>query len=48
MAWSRVRYTGYCLVVVDVTPAGTGVTPTMVVRGLDEYGAELDTFTLYR
>jgi hypothetical protein len=48
VAWSRVRYTGYCLVVVDVTPAGTGITPTMKVRGLNEYGAELDNFTLYR
>ena len=47
VAWSRVRYTGYCLLVVDVTPSVFG-SATMLVRGLNESGAEIDTFTLSR
>jgi hypothetical protein len=46
--WSRVRYTGYCLVVVDSKPARRGGTSTLTVRGLSEKGVELDRFVLAR
>lgn len=49
VTWSRVRYTGYCLVVVDSQPGSPyGGTPALTVRGLDETGAELDQITLVR
>jgi hypothetical protein len=49
VTWSRVRYTGYCLVVVNSEPGSPhGGTPTLNVRGLDENGAELDQITLVR
>jgi Purple acid Phosphatase, N-terminal domain/Calcineurin-like phosphoesterase len=49
VTWSRVRYTGYNLLVVDSTPGyGPSATSSLLVRGLDEYGAELDRFTLVR
>lgn len=44
--WSRVRYTGYALVAVDVTPAGAGGRATMTVRTVAENGAELDRVQL--
>jgi len=45
--WSQIRYTGYCLVVVDSVPATTsGGTSKLNVHGLAETGAELDRFTL--
>ena len=47
MTWSRVRYTGYGLLVVDVAPPAFGKA-TMVVRALNENGVELDNFTLSR
>jgi hypothetical protein len=46
--WSRVRYTGYCLVVVESTPGSTHVNSTLTVRGLSETGAELDKVVLSR
>jgi hypothetical protein len=46
--WSRVRYTGYCLVVVESTPAPRHGTSTLTVRGLSESGTELDHFVLAR
>jgi hypothetical protein len=47
--WSRVRYTGYNVLVVDSTPGSTASShSTLLVRGLDEYGGELDRFTLVR
>jgi hypothetical protein len=47
--YSQVRYTGYCLLVVDSTPATwSGGTSTLLVRGLNEDGVELDRFTLAR
>jgi Purple acid Phosphatase, N-terminal domain/Calcineurin-like phosphoesterase len=46
--WSRVRYTGYCLLVVSVEPASWKGTTSMLVRGLNENGVELDRFTLSR
>jgi hypothetical protein len=49
VTWSRVRYTGYCLLVVESTPrAYHGVKATLNVRGLSESGEELDQFTLTR
>ena len=46
--WSRVRYTGYCLVVVESTPGTAHVNSTLTVRGLSESGAELDKLVLSR
>jgi hypothetical protein len=46
--WSRVRFTGYCLLVVDSEPAFFGGTSRLNVRGLSEDGTELDRFTLAR
>jgi hypothetical protein len=48
VAWSRIRYTGYCLVVVESTPARKGGTSRLSVRGLAEGGKELDRFVLAR
>jgi 3',5'-cyclic AMP phosphodiesterase CpdA len=48
VAWSRVRYTGYGLLVVDVTPPFFGGRTTMQVRALNESGTEVDRFTLSR
>jgi hypothetical protein len=48
VTWSQVRYTGYCLLVVEVTPPTFGRPTTMLVRGLNEGGTELDRFTLQR
>jgi hypothetical protein len=48
VTWSRVRYTGYCLLVIDSTPAPAGGTSTLLVRGLAEDGTEIDRFTLAR
>ena len=45
--WSRVRYTGYALVVVDVNPSAFGPS-TMLVRILNEGSTEIDRFTLAR
>ena len=47
--WSRVRYTGYCLLVID-SPPGTrpGTASTLLVRGLSEDGSEIDRITLAR
>jgi hypothetical protein len=48
VAWSRVRYTGYCLLVIDSKPGHGGGTSTLLVRGLAEDGTELDRVTLAR
>jgi hypothetical protein len=48
VAWSRIRYTGYCLLVVESTPASHGGASRLNVRGLAEDGSELDRFTLAR
>ena len=40
--------TGYCLLVVAVTPASPGVAPTLAVTAPDQYGATIDDFTFYR
>jgi hypothetical protein len=46
--WSRVRYTGYCLLVVESTPASRGGTSRLNIRGLAEDGTELDRIVLAR
>jgi hypothetical protein len=47
--WSRVRYTGYCLLVVRSEPAHhRGGTSTLTVRGLSNTGVELDRIVLAR
>lgn len=47
VTWSAIRYTGYCLLVLDSQP-GRLHGGTLNVRGLDEAGNELDRFTLIR
>ncbi|MEU6357652.1 metallophosphoesterase family protein [Streptomyces sp. NPDC047072] len=46
--WSRVRYTGYSFIRVDVKPAHRGGTATLTVRALAATGAEVDRFTVAR
>ena len=47
--WSRVRYTGYCLLVVESQPAThQGGTSTLTIRGLSGAGQELDRIVLAR
>jgi len=49
VTWSRVRYTGYCLLVLDSQPgSGRGSASRLHVRGLAEDGTELDRVTLVR
>ena len=49
VTWSRVRYTGYCLLVIDSEPAThKGQTSTLTLRGLSSTGAELDRLVLAR
>ncbi len=46
--WSRVRYTGYSFLAVDVAPAPPGGTTTMTVRAVAEDGTEIDRFVVER
>jgi len=46
--WSRVRYTGYALLSVDSVPGGHGRAPKLVLRGVNEYGNEIDRVTIVR
>ncbi|WP_239118044.1 purple acid phosphatase family protein [Paractinoplanes ferrugineus] len=46
--WSRVRYTGYSFLAVDVRPAHAGRTATMTLRAVTEKGAEIDRLVLAR
>lgn len=49
VTWSRVRYTGYCLLVLDSQPGPRpGAASTLLVRGLSEDGSEIDRITLKR
>ena len=49
VTWSRVRYTGYCLLVLDSRPGEwPGADSTLTVRGLAADGAEIDRITLAR
>ena len=46
--WSRVRYTGYALLAVDSIPGSHGSAPQLVLRGVNEYGVEIDHLTIER
>jgi hypothetical protein len=48
VTWSRVRYTGYCLLVIDSEPGLFGGTSKLKIRGLDEQGGLLDALELVR
>jgi hypothetical protein len=49
VTWSRVRYTGYCLLVIDSSPGSAYHGGSALdVRGLDEYGNEIDRIRLVR
>ncbi|MFJ2192170.1 purple acid phosphatase family protein [Kitasatospora sp. NPDC087861] len=48
VTWSRVRYTGYCLVAVDAAPATPGKPARLTVRSLTENGTAVDLFTVQR
>jgi Purple acid Phosphatase, N-terminal domain/Calcineurin-like phosphoesterase len=41
VTWSRVRYTGYCLVVIESQPGHRHGTSTLTIRGLSETGSEV-------
>ena len=46
--WSRVRYTGHSLLVIESAPAEAGGTSTLTVRTLAWTGAEIDNVVLAR
>jgi Purple acid Phosphatase, N-terminal domain/Calcineurin-like phosphoesterase len=46
--WSRVRYTGYCLLVVDSEPGWGGGNSKLKITGLSENGTELDYLEIVR
>jgi hypothetical protein len=46
--WSRVRYTGYSFLAVDVKPADAGHEATLTLRALTEAGTEIDRVVLAR
>ncbi|WP_394433845.1 purple acid phosphatase family protein [Streptomyces sp. SGAir0957] len=46
--WSRVRYTNYSFLRVDVEPAPVGRTAKLTVRGIAETGEEIDRFVIAR
>ena len=48
VTWSRVRYTGYCLVTVGVTQATTTTPAQLNVSSLMEDGTVVDQFTVQR
>ena len=48
VTWSRVRYRGYGLVAVDVTPKTASSPARLTVRALDEDGVLIDEITLQR
>ena len=48
VTWSRVRYTGYSFLAVDVQPATEGRTTTLTLRAVTESGTEIDRVVLAR
>jgi hypothetical protein len=48
ITWSRVRYTGYSFVAIDVKPGFPGRKTTLTLRALKEDGTEIDRFTIQR
>ncbi|WP_433359505.1 purple acid phosphatase family protein [Actinoplanes sp. CA-142083] len=48
VTWSRVRYTGYSFLAVDVLPADEGRTTSLTLRALTEDGTEIDRVVIAR
>ncbi|WP_370947997.1 purple acid phosphatase family protein [Amycolatopsis sp. cg5] len=48
VTWSRVRYRGYGLVAVDVTPAANGAAAQLKVRAFADDGVQVDEVTIKR
>ncbi|KAA2261987.1 metallophosphoesterase family protein [Solihabitans fulvus] len=48
VAWSRVRYTGYAFMALDVQPASWGRQTTITARVLSNTGVEIDRFVVSR
>jgi hypothetical protein len=48
VTWSRVRYTGYSFLAVDVEPADEGHTSTLTLRAITENGDEIDRLVIAR
>ena len=48
VGWSRVRYTGYSFLAVDVRPAEPGRTTTLTLRAVTEAGDEIDRVVIAR
>jgi hypothetical protein len=48
VTWSRVRFTGYSFIAVDVAPANAGGTAKLTVRALKQDGTELDRVVIAR
>jgi hypothetical protein len=48
VTWSRVRYTGYSFLAVDVQPAEPGRETTLTLRAVTENGTEIDRVVLSR
>jgi hypothetical protein len=48
VTWSRVRYRGYGITAIDVTPAENGTPARMKIRALDEDGILVDEITVQR
>jgi hypothetical protein len=48
VTWSQVRYTGYCLLVGEVTPGWPGSNTTLSLSALNENGTQVDQITLSR
>ncbi|HUC26504.1 MAG TPA: hypothetical protein VMA73_27695 [Streptosporangiaceae bacterium] len=48
VTWSAIRYTGYCLLVIDSVPGNFGGSSTLRISGLDEAGGLLDQLELQR
>jgi hypothetical protein len=46
--WSRVRYTGYSFISIDVEPAHSGRESKLTVKAIAETGKQIDTFTVAR
>ncbi len=48
VTWSRVRYTGYCLIALDVAPASGDTPAQLTARALTEDGTVVDRFVVRR
>lgn len=48
VTWSRVRYRGYGITAIEVTPKAKDISARMRIRALDEDGLLIDEITLQR